>query len=137
MDEKSVTDTFKAALEKRGFYVKKFADKATKGIPDSFLCKDGKGMFIEIKYVEMKALPIQFTQKKIFGDKKVQLMTMYKLAQHFHARYVLIIKVNSEYYYYRILPHHAFDLVYKGIPISLNNVPRQMQSFINELELFL
>ena len=127
MNEASFTSSFKKKLEEKEFYVKKLADRTTRGIPDCFIAKYRKGIYAEIKYVEFSAkeFPLYFSQwsKIITGKKMVQLITMQELNQHFLSRYIIIYKNKrtNEEKYAVIRPYEFFNrrTTREDVPIIL------------------
>lgn len=93
------------ALRQDGFYVKKFADKVTQGIPDTFACKLKKGIFLELKFINLKNWPTEFSQWSAVTKQMVQLMTMFELNRDFVSRYLIGYGVDMETKIAIIKPH--------------------------------
>jgi hypothetical protein len=95
MNEAYVVSQFKKKLLLHRYLVKKIADKTTQGLPDLIAVKNRKVLFLEFKYFEREALPIQFSTFSAIPQ--LQLMTMYELQQHgANAWYILAYNVPGE-----------------------------------------
>jgi hypothetical protein len=108
-------------LQESGFYVKKLADSSTHGIPDSFLARDGYGMFIEFKLIRPAKIPKVLKSKSMWG-KQIQLTTMLKLDFHFKARYIVGIDTGEGLSYAVVRPGAVLKLMQENLPITLHPV---------------
>lgn len=140
MNEASAIKSLKKKLEENDFYVKKLADKSTKGLPDSFVAKEKKGIFLEFKFIEFDGeIPLYFNNWAKIGsnDKMVQLTTMQELNTHFLARYVLIYqRPNAKEAFFAFVRPSEFLSNRKDkhpVPISLLS----FNQFLARLHLFL
>jgi hypothetical protein len=139
MDEESVTKTLRDELVKSGFYVKKFADFATLGIPDCFIAKDKRGFFAEIKYIELERFPTEFKRWSILksSSKMIQFTTMIQVDHYFLARYILIFRIaEKEVYYCLVMPSILFEHMRKDIPMKLPKL-FQLKEFVQHIKQFL
>ena len=135
MNEQSVMSAFRKKLIEREFYVKKINDKSTLGVPDTFIAKEHKGMFLEGKFFERAAIPVQF---KAFSAIKLgpQLTTMCDMDRSFVARYVLFFKVpGSKILCARVQPSLMLRSIQNQEAIGL--LLYNMDEFITNLERFL
>lgn len=133
MNEASFTTTFKKKFQENDFYIKKLADRATRGIPDCFIAKHNKGFFAEIKFIELKKLPNTFTQwsKIKTGKGMVQLTTMVELNQNFLARYIICYRVGNKNYLCLILPERLLSGIKNNQEVSI--LPVEEDVFISRL----
>lgn len=101
-------------LIQNGFYVKKLSDKSTTGIPDSFIAKGKKGLFVEFKAIEtILPIPLDKVIKKF--DLSVQLDTMIELERHFgNCLGAVIIKVSKEYWVAEWNPLDIYQILVGG-----------------------
>ena len=139
MDEESVTITLKKSLLEHGFYVKKLADRTTQGIPDTFLCKNKRGMFVEIKYMELVRYPKTFQNwgKLKPSGKLVQLTTMVQFDSHFLARYFFIFNIKDRgVFYCRFMPAILLDHMQRDESVVLPELVK-LEVFIGQIKMLL
>jgi hypothetical protein len=129
--EAQFVDGLRKKLQGSGYYVKKFNDASTHGLPDSFIASAGKGMFVEFKYLERATFPKVLKSKTMWG-KQIQLTTMLKLDFHFRARYVVGINVDGELWIAMIRPAAVLKLMQENIPITVQPMVR-VESFVATL----
>lgn len=106
MNEAAFTLHLKKKFEEKDYYFKKMRNTSVKGIPDVFISKDHKGVFCEIKLIEMlRKVPIHFTQWSLLTrENSVQLMTAIELDTHFLCRYIICYRVKNINYLCMIKP---------------------------------
>lgn len=134
MKEDKFLEKLKKDLKKRGFYWKKLKDESTTGLPDGFLAKNGKGMFFEGKLLIRRYLPETIKDRYKFtpGYRKVQLMTMVEMDQHFFARYIIGIYVRGKLYVALVPAPSVFRLIQYGDPFDIKPYP--YEDFLVQLE---
>jgi hypothetical protein len=108
--EAEAVKTVHRKLVNRGFFVRKLADRSTKGIPDTFIAKYGRGCFIEFKFHDNTTTrygktweetnptivhPKVFTYYFMLGP---QLQTLCELQEKFQAKYIIIVKIGHGSY---------------------------------------
>lgn len=139
MDEESATRALKEELILNEFYVKKLADRATIGLPDSFIAKNKKGFFAEIKYIETVFYPKVFKKWSALkpNGKSVQLTTMVQMDWHFLARYIFIFNVKDHgILYCKFMPSILLEHMRNDKPVLLPKLLPQ-KDFVNSLNILL
>jgi len=135
MNEATFTNTvLKPKLQEKEFFFRKQRNTSVKGVPDSFIAKDHKGCFVEIKFIPLKTIPTHFTQwSKVIGQNMAQLITAIEYDENFLCRYIICYRVKGENYLCLIKPSKFLNTV-RTIGANLEIKPVKMNLFISELE---
>lgn len=139
MDEESATRALRENLLLEEFYVKKLADGSTIGLPDTFIAKDKKGFFAEVKYIETVFYPKTFKKWSALkpNGHSVQLTTMVQMDWHFIARYIFIFNVKDHgILYCKFLPSILLEHMRKDTPAQLPKL-LPLNLFIQDLKILL
>src|SRR5690349_21628907 len=122
MLEADVTNTLRSELIKNRFFIKKYADASTQGLPDTIICKGKRAFFAEIKFIELENYPHEFKRWSILktNSKMIQFTTMVQFDYHFLARYILIFRIaGKDIYYTLIMPSVLLEHMQKDVPMKL------------------